>query len=77
MHTKKKIELLKDVEGCVDEAKALYQYRMKCPKATQSIRKEIDSIQSQINISSSAYDPKADLTREIRSIIEDMHRNLF
>lgn len=70
-------ENLKDTQGCVDEAKALYQYGMKWPRATQSIRKEMDSIDSQINIASSAYDLELNLTRDKINFIEDLYKKLF
>lgn len=68
---------MKDIEGCVDEVKALYQYGMKWFGPTQSIRKEMEYIESQINITSSSYDLVIYLTIETRNVIEEMHKKFF
>lgn len=70
-------ESLKDAKGCVYEAKALYRYGMNQLRATQCIRQDMDSIESQIDDASSAYDMELNLIDVTRNTIEDLYKKLF
>lgn len=47
------------------------------PKATQSIRKEMDSIELQIDATSSVDDLALNLIGVTRNSIEDLHKKFF
>lgn len=66
-------ENLKGVQACVVEEKVLFQFCMKWLGSTKSIRDEMDSIESQIDKASSAYDLTHDLDGSTRSIIKNLH----
>lgn len=74
---KKFQDSLKGAQACMDEAKALFQFCMKWLRATKSIKDEMDSIESQKDKDSSAYDLAQGLDGSIRSMIDDLHEKYF
>lgn len=70
-------EKFQGVQACVAEEKALFQFCMKWSGSKKSIRDDIDSIESQIDKASSAYDSTHDLDGSTRETIENLHEQYF
>lgn len=68
---------LEDVKKCLDEAKQLFQFYLKCSISTRIIKDQIDSIESQIAQALGVYDPVSDVDRATRVVIENLHSQLF